>query len=287
MARVAQVSEDGGTPTPSSSDDKAKINKRHSGAHLGESEADSNFGSSMPNFDIFPEFLRVGPWSISAYATLLGIVIWLLVYAGDAWESYKAVISSQVPETTMAVWLSQPSLLAYTVYVHVHCVKKASWWPYVSYTMAAYVLLTLRFALCFLGLRQLAEVLRFPCLVMGLITTSIWWLVLVPIFLVAMPGGEKARRRFTKFNFSFFLVNVHLFNSVLAWYDHWSTMRPLVLCDLWLAILFAFIYVLFYLLVLDPRGLHFYIILSPRPWWCCFCYGACIGVYVGIYMALQ
>jgi len=264
---------------------KANLPKQRSGAFLGESNDEaSKFGGQVPDFSLFPEFLRVGPWSVSAYATLGLLTLWLLACAGTAWESHKATLALEM-EAPTSLRLAQLVLAAYAIFVNVHAYQKAGWYPFASYTMAGYVLLTLRFALGGLGATWLSEPLRLPALTMALVTTSVWWLVLVPIFLVMFPAGSGKRKKFMEFNFTFFLVNVHLLNTPLALFDHWSTARPLVFADLWLAVLLAFLYCLFYLLVLDARGFHFYIILSPRPWWCCFVYAAIIGIYVAVYTA--
>lgn len=132
----------------------------------------------------------------------------------------------------------------------------------------------------------MGEYLRFPSVVGACITTTVWWLALFPLLYAYMPGGPTAKARFLKFNGSFFLINVHLLNLPLALYGHLGSYRPLTFSDLWIGILTAYLYVLFYLLVLDPKGLHFYIILSPRTKACVIVYSLLLALYTGIFRLL-
>uniref|UniRef100_A0A7S0B6U5 Uncharacterized protein n=1 Tax=Pyrodinium bahamense TaxID=73915 RepID=A0A7S0B6U5_9DINO len=264
-----------------------EVKRRHSGAHLGEEQSageDGIPGSAVPDFDIFPEYLRVGPWSPAAVLFIACFALWLLGSAAAALESLQAIAPGEGADQAGKRAL-QLGLAGYCGGVNVFVGRKMGWWPFLSYTMVAYVLLMLRLASSALGALQLAEALRFPVLAMAWVTTTVWWLVLVPLLSAFMPGGKGARQRFLRFNCSFFLVNVHLLNLPLAMYDHRSTWRPLVFWDLWASFVFALIYLLLYLFVLDANGMHFYIILSPRPWWCFLVYAAIIGIYIVIFLA--
>lgn len=261
------------------------LKRRASGAFVGEATIEKGIAQELafPSFDSLPEFLRIGPWSPAAYLYLVGYGMWLV------WSSRSAFESSPTSEANHLDWNAQllsGVLAAYCTCINVYSLKTVGWWPFVSYTMIAYVLLNVRLFCNFVGVWQLAEILRFPVLVMAWITTCIWWFVLVPILLVFVPGGSEGRWKFVRFNFSLFLINVHLLNLPLAMLDHTSTWRPLVFFDLWIALATAFLYVLFYLNVLDRNGLHFYIILSPRPWWCIFTYTLILGIYCVAHAAL-
>lgn len=163
-----------------------------------------------------------------------------------------------------------------------------AWWPLLSFTMISWNQFTIRYlcnALMSFGfdwysLKFVSEVLRFPTLVFNSITVSVWWLILVPGIMRFMPS-EKARAAFMKFNKSAMLINVHLLNLPFAAMDHLTNPRILNFFDLYVAILFALIYVLFYLFVMDPMGMHFYhVLLSPRPHWSPLCYAFCLALFV-------
>jgi len=234
--------------------------KRSSSQHLGTFD-----DSGMPDFDIYPEYLRIGPWSPVAYMYLGCIFAWLLWSSSEAVSEYSAI---SLPEISWKTRVMSGALGCYTVYVHQTAVKAVGWWPYVSYTMCSYSLLSVRFILVALGGGAVAEFIRFPTLAMNSTTTVVWWALIAPAMMLFMPEG-KARRKFIEWNLSFFLVNVHLLNFPLALIDHHLTWRPLCLWDIWAGIVTAMIYLVFYLNVLDRRGMHFYIILSPRRAWCC------------------
>ncbi|CAK0807476.1 unnamed protein product [Prorocentrum cordatum] len=234
--------------------------KRSSSQHLGNMD-----DSALPDFDIYPEYLRIGPWSPVAYVYLACIFAWLLWSSTEAVSQYSAI---RLPEISWKARALSGALGCYTVYVHWTAVKAVGWWPYVSYTMCSYSLLSVRFILVALGGGAVAEFIRFPTLAMNSTTTVVWWALIAPAMMLFMPQGN-ARRKFLEWNFSFFLVNVHLLNLPLALIDHHLTWRPLGLWDIWAGIITAMMYLVFYLNVLDKRGMHFYIILSPRRAWCC------------------
>ncbi|CAJ1390060.1 unnamed protein product [Effrenium voratum] len=169
----------------------------------------------------------------------------------------------------------------YVAGVQAYVGYKFQWWPFLTYTCWSYALLNLHLLLHAVQLPRSAEILRFPVLAMATVTTFVWWLVLVPI-LVSLTEG-KSRKEFIKLNFSFFLVNMHLFNFPLALAGHLLAPRKLVFADFWVAAVIAILYLLFYLLALDPRGVHLYIILTPRQWWCVLCYSGILGLYVGLF----
>lgn len=285
------ASDDG--ESPKSSGSRSPIRRRHSGAHLGakdfgvEDNDSSKPPSGMPDFDMFPEFLRIGPWHPLAKIYLVCFGVGLAWYSGAALESLQSLPTS-APNASSATLLAVRGVLSlYCALVNVQATRTMGWWPFLSYTMIGYVLLTLRLVLSACGLESLAESLRFPVLTMATITTTVWWMVLVPLMLAFMPQGDGSRKRFLQFNCSAFLVNVHLLNLPTALIDTHLAWRPLVFWDMWVSFLFAFAYVLLYLFVLDANGMHFYIILSPRPWWCVFMYSMVLGIYYGVFVLFQ
>jgi hypothetical protein len=53
--------------------------------------------------------------------------------------------------------------------------------------------------------------------------------------------------------------------------------------DLWVALAVALLYCLFYLNVLDSRGLQYYIVFTPRTPLCAISYICVISAYCGFY----
>lgn len=257
---------------------------------------------------LYPEYLRVGPWHPAARASLAALVLglaasWQKAF-GDAAEENGKVANDGVlgrgkpllPLKALravralgALWGT--SMLAFSL-------RNQGWWPMVSYTMQSWTLMTTRYVLGTLELHdsgspdpvgwrrvvsRLNEALRFPCLVQNSVTVVVWWLVLTPI--IMLQYGKDARRRaaFNRFNFSFALLNFHGMNLPLAAADHLLNPRRLLPSDLWLAVASATGYVLFYLSVLDARGIHLYIILSPRTKLSVFATGSLVAAYLGLH----
>eukprot|EP00933_Yihiella_yeosuensis_P032913 TRINITY_DN2659_c0_g4_i2.p1 TRINITY_DN2659_c0_g4~~TRINITY_DN2659_c0_g4_i2.p1 ORF type:complete len:293 (+),score=26.03 TRINITY_DN2659_c0_g4_i2:286-1164(+) len=262
-----------------------KKDKRPSGAFVGQKPEQEGIPSDFPDFDNLPEFLRIGPWSPSAYIFIISFGIWLLSSYGSASQAFSELDFSSLTLIGSEDQLKLSAAAVYCCGIVAYVVRNYGLIPFVSYTMTSYVLLAIRLSMHALGFVNVAEVLRFPVLVMNFVTTTVWWTVLVPVLLAACPGGKDGRWRFIKFNFSFFLLNVHLLNLPISMWEHRTTWRPLMFGDLWVGLAVAFAYTLFYLNVLDRKGIHFYIILSPRPWWCIFVYSGIIGLYVSVYKA--
>lgn len=107
------------------------------------------------------------------------------------------------------------------------------------------------------------ESLRFVSLAQNSVTFIVWWAVIVPIAMLLQK--HKQRVAFLRWQLTDpLLLNVHLLNLPLAALDHVLSPRRLTAHDLWLALVSGTAYFCMYMKVLDPRGLHFYIILSPR-----------------------
>mmetsp|Transcript_61585 Transcript_61585/g.134862 ORF Transcript_61585/g.134862 Transcript_61585/m.134862 type:complete len:286 (-) Transcript_61585:65-922(-) len=255
-------------------EDLASQAKNSSGSFFGE-EDDGN-GLVFPSFDVFPEELRIGPWSLAAKVFLTALVL-LVIFSVPMLEMPKIQSTEHKP--------LYAAVSIYMLLVQAHTVHKYKGWPLVTYTCVSYFLLNLHFLFHALNLPSAAEVLRFSSLAMATVTTTVWWLVLVPI-LLAVCGPEKYRA-FVRMNFSIFLLNEHLFNLPMAFLSHWLLPRKLVFLDFWVATVFATGYLFFYLFVLDANGAHFYIILSPRPWWCIFSYTGILLIYAGLFWAFS
>ena len=69
--------------------------------------------------------------------------------------------------------------------------------------------------------------------------------------------------------------------------DHALEPRSLNHFDLWIAWLVGVVYLIYYLIELDAKGFHFYIILTPRSHFCIFVYSLAIGMYYGIFQCYR
>ena len=134
-------------------------------------------------------------------------------------------------------------------------------------------------------------------------TVVIWWTVLVPlIHHLLRKESPHFRQSFWTFNKvtpprtrtltitltlthtkSPVLVNIHLLNLPFCAAEFLLSGSPLGYFDLWAGLVVAFLYLLWYLLVLDANGAHFYIVLSPRPHFSAAVYFLVLGLYVGLF----
>lgn len=154
------------------------------------------------------------------------------------------------------------SCCVYSLGILVWLVMAIGFWPFAAYTVISWSLMTIRFFSLQMGFYAFASMIRLPAFAMNSITVSVWWLVLFPAFITFM--NEDARRGFIKFNKHPLLFNLHFINLPMVLLDTYMHPRTLTGFDLWITVMIAFVYLLFYLCVLDARGAHLYIILSPR-----------------------
>jgi hypothetical protein len=240
------------------------------------------------NFDVFPLHLREGPWHWVAYLYITTVFV-LLGYA-----LFGTEIVQPFPEDHESIFKTEMINLHPRLVSAICALYMTGWlvamfiqtglWPMASYTMISWTLLTLRHWARAVGApRILCEILRFPAVAGTVVTVVIWWLILVPVISFFAPN-EEVRKGFIKFNFSPFLLNVHLVNFPLCMIDHALSPRELISTDLWIGMVVGMMYLLFYLNVLDPRGYHFYIILSPRTPMCIFSFSIILVVYSAIWM---
>lgn len=126
------------------------------------------------------------------------------------------------------------------------------------------------------------DVVRLPALIGCSMTVIVWWLVLVPVISAYMPDDE-ARKKFAAFNRTFPLLNLHLFNLPLCAIEFIACGKCITFFDLWASLTVAFLYIMFYLNVLDPLGLHIYIVFTPRTYLCFIPYTMILFFYYGLY----
>jgi hypothetical protein len=255
-------------------------------------------GSLLGSFDWVPEQLRVGPWSIVTipyiciHLYLMALfTIWIMDPAntaqtptimtaetttiGTTWpflqDDYQAYTLSWYYNFTGFLWMSFVALQVYRV---------AGVFPMVTFTMQSWTVLQLRHLLSALAplaphgsiyytfLLSCAESLRFLALSVALITFVFWNCFIGPaIYLFLKDGAQRAG--FIQYFTSWRLVQLHVFNIVYAVLNgvYASPKRLLTAWDFYVAAVFATVYLLFYLLVLDRMGVHLYPIYSPRtPW---------------------
>jgi hypothetical protein len=113
------------------------------------------------------------------------------------------------------------------------------------------------------------------------VVCTVWNLVLLPIiYFKSVPPGEK-RTNFIKFNFGFFMTNIHILNFPLAFANILSGDRVRLFneSDLWVAYLVIVLYSVGYFFIMDRLGLHFYPIFNPRTIFSIVSIVAVLGLY--------
>ena len=279
-----------GRDAPNSPDRKARRRSGSPSAHRrqqspkGKTAAIDTSAAIVAHFDKLlapvPLYLRKGPVSPAAPLSILVVVAVL----AHKWPGCSMGMPTPATELTAVQTAQLPpdwpielrtlhlTLFAYGLAVIGYMWKTVGLWPMCSYTMTSWNLQTARLGL--LATRTpwsvwLAERLRFPCIAGHSVTFLVWWSVLVPIIYVVLP--QKHRSRFTALNTSPLLINVHLLNIGVTLLDFGTFPRRLTSLDLHLAISLAIVYLVFYLLCLDSKGIQLYIILTPRHVWCAAC----------------
>ena len=232
-------------------------------------------------FDQFPLRLREGPWSWVAFVALGGVAAvtgFCLHEARGGWPPDDG------PAAALAPWRARTRLAtaAYGVGLLLVMFRTVGAWPLASYTMVSWSLTTARALLLLGGCRRAAAYLRCASLTQNAITVLLWWGAIAPAIYVSLPTAAQ-RAAFARFNRTPFLVSVHLLNLPLAVVDHALEPRLLTVADFAASLTLGFAYLLFYLGVLDRRGVHFYIVLSPRTPLCGVVYGLILAIYYGIF----
>lgn len=244
----------------------------------------SNF--TLKSFEAFPLWLRKGPWSPIAHVYLFAVTasLFYVAVATDSLDNFQSTTNL----LSGASVFGNPRLVssvcgAYMLGVLLHMFVTIGYWPMASYTLISWTILTFRHLLRAVGApNYVHEAIHFPAVAGAATTFTIWWLVLVPAIYYCIPT-PTGRTAFVQMNKSPLLINVHCLNLPLCVLDHALGSRSFGFTDLWLGLAVGIAYLLFYLLVLDANGIHFYIILSPRTNLCFISYSAVLGVYFFIW----
>lgn len=252
----------------------------------GKSAKEKALAQLAPVFDNFPLYLREGPWSPFAYFYIVLCFVVLCISVKFCADDYK-----QPPLHNEKTWL-----FWYRIVIGVGSLLSVCPMFYVvpltlgSYTMTSYLLMSFRLITAACGWSSVANVLRFPALVGCTITFTIWWVVIFPCIYLAlskMEGNPEVRKKwlqgFVQFNKSPMLLNVHglIFPFVLI--EFLGTNEKLQWFDLWLGGLQSFLYLTWYLFVVQANGFHIYIPFSPRTHFCIIIWPLAHGIYCGIY----
>ena len=226
--------------------------------------------------DRVPEHYKTGNWAYEAHLGIMVVAVWIAFSYKGAMDSYGQLsIYEDIKDVVILSGLHLPYIyfgigLYFFIFMAIS-LSVTGPWPLVSYTVSSWNVLTIR--LLSLGLRDwhpafasLARILKFPALLMNTVTVTIWWMVLVPVISYLLPG-EKAKNNFKKFNLSPFLLHIHGINLPVAIFEFLGTGTRLTFFDLWAGVVGSFLYMLFYLNVLDPAGIQIYIPFTPRTRW--------------------
>lgn len=175
--------------------------------------------------------------------------------------------------------------LGWGVFILILVLVGTGFWPLISYTMTSWNLLWIRMFLTAVGdtkFMRIARYFKFPALAGCTITVAVWWSILVPLIHFLM-NDKKKQHEFWTFNTSFLLLNIHLMNLPIAAAEFYLSSSRLVFFDLWMGLMVSFIYIMFYLGALDSRGIHLYIILTPRTHFCILSYSLILFLYYACY----
>ena len=162
--------------------------------------------------------------------------------------------------------------MMYIMYLVV--VGPLSYRAWATYTIQSWTSLCARHVLCALApfsseALEWAEFSRFPVACSSTCTFVIWNAVIFPYAYLIGLKTEEQKKRFFQFAFSFRLVQIHFFNIVFCVLNIlWaSPPRSLEWVDFALAFSLAIVYILWYLMLMDRLGVHFYPVFTPRVWW--------------------
>ena len=262
-----------------------------------------NQGSFNGWFDWLPLWMRVGYWSPIFVSFLIGFWYSLVAFKPTPLEFPPALPSSVAASTRTGEEDFNPWFLidcfvcCWGVFVvcHAQYTMGSISGFYISYTGWSWGIMTARAGLEAVAqllppryntlsktLATIGSALRFPTAVAAVITFTIWNFILLPlIYFGSMEPGSDKRKSFLKFNFGFFMSNIHLANLPLSMMNTiWGpTARIFAESDLWMGLLVAAVYSALYLFVLDRLGLHFYPIFCPRTGLSSFSFGAVLYLY--------
>ena len=241
--------------------------------------------------DVVPQQYKVGPWSPAAHITIFAYAAFIFLSMSYAVKAYTPPDYTQIPNDWIQTYRLVGALYGFALTALVYYASGI--WMLGSYTLTSWNLMSLRLFSSYLaghavpGAGLLADLLRYPSLIGCTVTVTVWWIILVPLidFLLSQGKSREDRIFFWKWNLAPVLINVHLLNLPIIAIDFLASGVALTFFDLWVALTVAFLYCMFYLNVLDPRGLHFYIIFSPRTVYCAISYALILSGYYGFYQA--
>ena len=250
------------------------------------SRADDDF-SFLRLGESFPLYLRRGPWSPFAIIFLLGILMFILGTFDEALKSLEQIVHEE-PAGGDLIQYYRIIVSLYSLLVFVAATISIGYWPNVTYTFWSWNIMTARLILSYFSryysnsfCKIIAIALRFPSLVGCTITVFVWWLILVPV--IHHHLSVKKRQQFWNFNTSFVLINVHGVNLLFSSVEFILCKTSLVFFDFWMGITIGYIYIIFYLFYLDAKGIHLYIVFSPRTHYCILSYSLLVLMYFGTY----
>lgn len=134
----------------------------------------------------------------------------------------------------------------------------------------------------------LGSSIRFVTITNACVVCTIWNFILFPlIYFKSVPAGEK-RRDFLRFNFSWFMTNIHILNFPLSCfniiYGDESRVRLFTESDLWVAYAVVLLYSVLYYFLMDRLGLHFYPIFNPRTAFSLVSIAGVLGLYYFLFL---
>ncbi len=242
--------------------------------------------------DSVPQHYKEGRWAYEAHLGVILIGIWIAFNYRSAVASYHEGIADVdephawsfegIEHIRLGIGLYFGLFLVGVIYL-------IGPWPLVSYTITSWNVLTVRLLSVSLRDRHplmgvVARVLRFPSLIMNSITCCVWWTVLVPVIYTLLPH-KKAQKDFMKFNFSTFLLHIHGANLPVALMDFLVVPARLTFFDLYSAVAVSYLYMLFYLNVLDPAGIQMYIVFTPRTRWSLAIYSTIFAIHYFVWQS--
>ena len=236
-------------------------------------------GSFLGVFDFVPPVFRVGPWAplpcfflvATLYLVLLGGVYNYATDNNNNTTTIELLPNDYYDALTMPWYLNLAGFL-WTSYVFRDLfVSGMGWAAMTTFTVQSYAYISLRLGLSTLvpflptPFATLNECLRYPILSQATITFVVWNFILFPVIFGCIQDPSK-RTAFLRYFTNFRLLQLHFFHVFLAIYSGvWGTPpRALRWTDLYASVGLGLVYCLFYILVLDRLGLHFYMIFSPR-----------------------
>jgi len=229
-------------------------------------------GSFMGFFDFVPPAFRKGPWGVVP-SMFVALVIYGVLHGAVynySTQGLHALPNNYYEAWTIPWYLNLGGLL-WTSYVYRDLFVSGIGLPaLVTFTVQSYSYIWLRFFLSTMApfvpsLGTANELLRYPILSQSTVTFIVWNFILFPVILFCIKDPVK-RKAFLSYFTNFRLQQLHFFHMFLAAFSgiYGTPPRPLLWTDLYASLTLGLCYCLFYILVLDRLGMHFYMIFSPR-----------------------